>query len=157
VRVLGLNAVLATVWAAVMGNIDLANLATGFVFSYLVLWLLRPILGETAYFRKLPQAIGFVAYFLKELALSNIRVARDVLSLHPRRRPGVVAVPLDLTRDFEITLLANLLTLTPGSLSLDISEDRRTLYVHVMFIEDPEDVRREIKDGFELRIMELFR
>lgn len=156
-RVLGLNVLLASTWAALQGGIGLANLVTGFVFGYVILWFARPALGETSYFGKVPAALGFGLYFLKELVVSNLRVAWDVLTPGARRRPGVVAVPLDVDRDAEITLLANVVTLTPGTLSLDVSEDRRTLYVHGMFVEDPERFRRDIKDGFERRIKELLR
>lgn len=154
-RILGLNVVLSTIWALVQGSVDVANLATGFVFGYVVLWLVRPALGETGYFRKLPAAIAFALYFLKELVVSNLRVAWDVLTPRARHRPGVVAVPLDLESDIAITLLANVVTLTPGTLSLDVSPDRRTLYVHGMFVDDTETFRRDIKDGFERRIQEL--
>jgi multicomponent Na+:H+ antiporter subunit E len=74
-------------------------------------------------------------------------------------RPGIIAIPLDARTDLEITLLANLITLTPGTLSLDVSADRRVLYVHVMYIDndDIEAVRRSIKDGFERRVLEVLR
>jgi multicomponent Na+:H+ antiporter subunit E len=72
-------------------------------------------------------------------------------------RPGIVAVPLDAQTDLEITLMANLITLTPGTLSLDVSEDRHTLYVHAMFVDSPESVRDSIKNGFERRLLELIR
>jgi multicomponent Na+:H+ antiporter subunit E len=74
-------------------------------------------------------------------------------------RPGVVAIPLDVQTDAEITLLANLITLTPGTLSLDVSTDRRVLYIHVMYIDndDVEAVRRKIKEGFERRVLEVLR
>ena len=73
--------------------------------------------------------------------------------------PGVVAIPLDARTDAEITLLANLITLTPGSVSLDLSEDRRVLYVHAMYIDggDVEAYRRSIKEGLERRVLELMR
>lgn len=73
--------------------------------------------------------------------------------------PGVIAVPLDARTDVEITLLANLITLTPGSVSLDLSEDKRVLYVHAMYIDggDVEAYRRAIKDGLERRVLELLR
>jgi multicomponent Na+:H+ antiporter subunit E len=73
--------------------------------------------------------------------------------------PGVVAIPLDARTDAEITLLANLITLTPGSVSLDLSEDRRVLYVHAMYIDggDVEAYRRSIKEGLERRVLELLR
>ncbi len=73
--------------------------------------------------------------------------------------PGVVAIPLDARTDVEIALLANLITLTPGSVSLDLSEDRRVLYVHAMYIDggDVEAYRRSVKDGLERRVLELLR
>ena len=73
--------------------------------------------------------------------------------------PGVIAVPLDAKTDAEITLLANLITLTPGSVSLDLSPDRSVLYVHVMYIDngDVEEARRRIKDDLERRVLEVLR
>ena len=73
--------------------------------------------------------------------------------------PGVVAIPLDARTDAEITLLANLITLTPGSVSLDLSEDKRVLYVHAMYIDggDVEAYRRSVKEGLERRVLELLR
>lgn len=73
--------------------------------------------------------------------------------------PGVVAIPLDARTDLEITLLANLITLTPGSVALDLSEDRSVLYVHAMYIDggDVEAYRRSIKEGLERRVLELLR
>lgn len=155
--VLLLNLVLALLWAAAVGSVDTAHLVVGFVAGYGVLWLARPLLGETRYFTRLPRAIGFAGFFLWELVLSNLRVAWDVLTPRAYRRPGVVAVPLDAATDVEITLLANLVTLTPGTLSLDVSPDRRILYVHAMFVDNPEQVRRDVKDGFERRVLELLR
>jgi hypothetical protein len=73
--------------------------------------------------------------------------------------PGVIAIPLDARTDAEITLLANLITLTPGSVSLDLSADRRSLYVHAMYIDggDIEAYRRSVKEGLERRVLELLR
>jgi multicomponent Na+:H+ antiporter subunit E len=155
--VFGLNLVLALLWAAVVGSVDTPHLVVGFLFGYGVLWVSRPLLGDTDYFAKGPRAVAFGAFFLWELVLSNVRVAWDVLTPRAYRRPGVIAVPLDATTDIEITLLANLVTLTPGTLSLDVSEDRSTLFVHAMFVDDPDALRREIKHGFERRVLELLR
>lgn len=73
--------------------------------------------------------------------------------------PGVIAIPLDARTDAEISLLANLITLTPGSVTLDLSEDRRVLYVHAMYIDggDIEAYRRAVKDGLERRVLEILR
>lgn len=152
-----LNLVLAIVWALLMGSVDLANLVVGFLLGFGILWLVQPLMSDSGYFRRGPQALRFLAYFLKELLIANLVVAREVLAPDPQRRSGVVAVPLDLHTEAEIAFLANVVTLTPGSLSLDVSADRTTLYVHTMFYESPEALRREIKDGFEKRILELTR
>jgi multicomponent Na+:H+ antiporter subunit E len=118
---------------------------------------LRPLLGPTQYFRKLPESIRFTFFFLRELIHSNLRVAWDVISPKSRRKPGIVAIPLDARTDIEITFLANLITLTPGTLSLDVSDDRSVLYVHGMFVEDVQLMREQIKNGFERRVLELLR
>jgi multicomponent Na+:H+ antiporter subunit E len=152
-----MNLLLAIVWRAATGHGGLAHLVLGFVVGYVVLWWLQPVLGPSAYFRKLPQIIRFTGFFVWELLVSNLRVAWDVVTPQVFRRPGIIAVPLDAKTDFEITLLAGLLTLTPGSLSVDVSSDRTVMYVHCMFIDDPERMRRAIKDGFERRVLELLR
>ena len=72
-------------------------------------------------------------------------------------KPGIVAIPLDAKTDLEITFLANLITLTPGTLSLDCSEDRKTLYIHSMYIDDLEKFRAEIKNTLEKRLLEVMR
>jgi multicomponent Na+:H+ antiporter subunit E len=70
-------------------------------------------------------------------------------------KPGILAIPLDVTRDSEILLLAMLINLTPGSVALDVSDDRKVMYVHVMYIDSPDAARLEIKHGFERRVREL--
>jgi multicomponent Na+:H+ antiporter subunit E len=156
-KILLLNLTLMALWVASTGVFTYSNSALGFLVAFLVLWWLRPMLGPTTYFRKLPLAVGFSFVFLWEVVKSNLRVAWDVVTPRKFRQPGIVAIPLDARSDLEITVLANLITLTPGSLCLDISEDRRTLYVHAMFVSDPDQVRHEIKQRFERWILALLR
>jgi multicomponent Na+:H+ antiporter subunit E len=101
----------------------------------------------------LGRAAGFLAFYAWELVVSTLRVAYDVLTPTLHMRPAILAVPLDVRSDLAITLLANLVSLTPGSLTLDVSADRRTLYVHVMFVgRDADDARRAIKRRLERRV-----
>jgi multicomponent Na+:H+ antiporter subunit E len=95
--------------------------------------------------------------FLYELLLSGYRVARLVLTPRMQLKPGIFAYPLKVDRNFEITLLANLITLTPGTLSVDVSDDRKTLFVHAIDCSDPDQTRRDIANGSERRILEAFR
>jgi len=106
--------------------------------------------------RKLLLILEFAAYFLWQLTLANVRMAIDMMKPARSLRPGVVAVPLDLESDWEITVLSNLITLTPGTMTLDVSAGRKVIYVHAMDASDPARTRDEIKQGFEKRVKELF-
>lgn len=150
-----LNIALALVWVALTGGLSLANLLMGFGLGYLILAATQLALVPSPYFQKAWQAFGFALFFLWELILSNLRVAHDVLTPRHRMQPRVIAVPLDARNDTEITMLANLITLTPGTLSLDVSTDRRVIYIHAMYAADAEAARREIKDGLERRLLVL--
>lgn len=151
-----LNIVLALTWAMLNGEINPMNLIVGFVIGYIILLISRRALGPSLYFGKVWKAIRFALFFLKELVLSNLYLAYDVLTPHMNlMKPRIVAVPLDVTEDAQITALANLISLTPGTLSLDISSDRRVLYIHFMYAEDAEAVRREIKNGMERWVRDL--
>ncbi|HOB73045.1 MAG TPA: Na+/H+ antiporter subunit E [Phycisphaerae bacterium] len=154
---LAFNLLLALAWLMLTGNFTPANFVLGIVLGYLLLWIGQPITGPSPYFKKVRTVFSFGLFVLWELLRSNARVAFEVITLRPRMRPGVVAIPLDARTDMEITLLANLITLTPGSLSLDVSTDRRVLYVHAMYIGDVDQFRRSIKETFERRVLELLR
>ena len=106
--------------------------------------------------RRTFRAVILAEFFARELLLANVRVALDVLRPEGRIKPAVVAIPLDITLDGEILLLSMLINITPGSVTVDLSPDRRTLYVHVMHMASAEQTRREIKDGFERRIKQVF-
>jgi multicomponent Na+:H+ antiporter subunit E len=105
---------------------------------------------------RIVRILRLAAVFAREFALSVFRVARIVLSPRLRIHPVMFEFPLSLTRDAEITLLANLITLTPGTLTVDVSNDRRLLYVHAIDCPDVEAARRDIANGFERLIREAF-
>ncbi|MFD1327573.1 Na+/H+ antiporter subunit E [Mycoplana ramosa] len=149
--------VFAMVWAAVTGSLSLPNLVLGFLLGLLVLWIVRrDFAGGLTVLRPL-KLLSLAVLFIKELALSAWRVAVLVASPKMELKPGIFAFPLTVDRDIEITLLANLITLTPGTLSVDVSEDRRVLYVHALDCSDPVAVKRDIANGFERKILEALR
>lgn len=150
------NLLLAGLWVAMTGPTG-TNLVVGFVIGYLVLWFSPGLAQRSGYFRKVPQALAFTVFFLRELAVATLRISYDVLTPTAHMRPAVVGIPLDAQTEAEIALLAIVVTLTPGTLALDISSDRKTLYVHAMYASSPDDVRKEIKRGFERKILELLR
>jgi multicomponent Na+:H+ antiporter subunit E len=151
------NLLLALVWMAMTGHFDLANFALGFAFGYVVLFLLQRVLGHSGYFAKSMLLLRFAGFYALEVVRANLRVAFDVVTPALRARPGIVAVPLDARTDAEITLLANLITMTPGTLAVDVADDRSVMYVHAMFVEQPEAFAQAIKDDLERRVLELLR
>lgn len=152
------NILISLLWALLTGSVSIGNLTIGFVLGYFALTLLYPATsGKSSYSQKSMQFVGFSLYFTKELVVSSWRVAWDIIKPLPLMRPGIVGIPLDAETDLEITMLANLITLTPGTLSLDVSPDRKTLYIHAMYVINPDDLRAEIKEGMERRLLELLR
>ena len=151
------NILLAFAWAALQGAITPTNLLVGYVVGYAILALLEKgrVMPSTLASRT-GHAIGLAGFFVWQILLANVRVAADVLRPRTGIQPGVVAIPLDVTTDGEILLLSMLINITPGSVTIDLSEDRRTLYVHVMHVTSAEAARREIKDGFERRVKLVF-
>jgi len=101
--------------------------------------------------------LSLALLFLRELVLSALAVAWAVVQPKIGIRPALIAYPLTVTTDAQITLLANMITLTPGTLSVDVSEDRRTLYIHVLDMDSKEGLIGQIAAGFETRILEVTR
>jgi multicomponent Na+:H+ antiporter subunit E len=151
------NLLLALVWAALTADFSVANLLVGFGLGFVILVASQRVFGETRYATRALRVAAFLLFYVRELVLANVRVAVDVVTPRHRARPGVVAVPLDARTDAEITVLANLITMTPGSLTLDVSDDRKVLYVHVMFVDDPDEFRQSLKRDFERRVLEMLR
>ena len=147
---------LAVAWAALHGEVTLMNLLVGYAVGYAILALLaRGGVMPSTLVSRTTRALGLAAFFAWELLLANFRVAADVLR-GDQIEPAVVAIPLDVTSDGEILLLSMLINITPGSVTIDLADDRRTLYVHVMHMKSADETRREIKAGFERRVKLLF-
>ena len=152
-----INLLLAIAWAAVSASFTLANLIFGFVLSAVALYLIREQVGYVGYLTRSWRVVSLAALFVYELSLSAWKVTTLVLSPNMKVKPGIFAYPMKVDRDGEITLLANLITLTPGTLSVDVSDDRRTLYVHAIDCSDVDQTRADIAEGFERKILEAFR
>ncbi|HWT80994.1 MAG TPA: Na+/H+ antiporter subunit E [Candidatus Methylomirabilis sp.] len=108
--------------------------------------------------RRVGFAFTYLIRFLKELTLANYQVAKLVLSPAARLRPGFVAVPLTARTDFEITSFANSITLTPGTISVFVPEDRQVIVMHAIDVGDDLDaLRQTTKDSLEAPILRVTR
>ena len=148
---------LALIWTTLTGSFTLPSFIFGALLGATALFLTREQRGSRSYAIRPMRLCSLTLLFIYELVLSGWRVARLVTSPRMELKPGIFVYPLTVDRDFEITLLANLITLTPGTLSVDVSQDRRLLFVHAIDCSDPEQTRRDIEQGFERKILEAFR
>lgn len=150
-----LNLLLAVSWAALTGQFTLPGLGIGFVVGFLALWVIQPLFGETGnYFTRVWRWVKLVVLFHYELFVSSVSVAWDVLTPRHRARPGIITMPLKAKGEAEVLLVTNLISLTPGTLSLDVTEDCNTLVIHAMFADDRDKIVRDIENGMERWVRE---
>ena len=152
-----LTVLLAIGWCAATGNFTVANLLLGALVGGFCLFLIRGQIGGVRFWRRVIRVMSLAWLFLIELAQSAVRVGFLVLRPRLDLKPAFIAFPLAVTRDVEITLLANLVTLTPGTLSVDVSADRKFLLIHAIDVTDREALIRSIREGLEQKVMEACR
>ncbi len=101
--------------------------------------------------------LRFMVIYTLMKSKANLQVSGDILRLRPQIRPGVIAYPLALRGDFAIFLLSALLTMIPATLSVDLSEDRKILYIHGLYTEDRDAFIQEVRRDLETPIAEFCR
>jgi multicomponent Na+:H+ antiporter subunit E len=150
-----LNVVLAFLWMFIKVSYDPISFIKGYIFGLLIIFVLRRSFGSRFYLFRLWSFIKLIFIFIKELILSNIAIVKVVLKPKLDMRPAIFALDTELTKDWQITLLSSLITLTPGTLVIDVSEDNKTLFIHAMNIGEVEDEINSIKNSFEKAILEV--
>ncbi|MCA0899672.1 Na+/H+ antiporter subunit E [Microbulbifer agarilyticus] len=151
-----MNILLAISWCALTSDATLDNVVVGMIIGFLAMALSPVRKFNDGYFRRLPKVLALIGYFLKELLVSGLRATWEVLAPASHRQPCVVEVPTSYPDDNELLLLSQLLSLTPGTLVVDIDDENKTLYVHSMFVSDGAQFRKELHDGLEKKIREAF-
>ena len=152
------NLLLATCWVFLTGSFGVSNYFFGFFVGYLVIAVIHKLVpGLHSYPKRIPRFFRFLGFFLWQLMLSNIKIAIDIVTPTWHMRPGVIKYNLSAITDLEITLVANLISLTPGTLVLDVSEDKTALFVHAMFLGDEEQALLNDLQELEQRLLEVIR
>jgi multicomponent Na+:H+ antiporter subunit E len=153
-----LNLLLAATWALLYGEVTVSSLVVGFFLGFNALWFTQPLFGggKAPYFLRVWRSIRLFLFFLWELVIGSVDVLKDILTPRQLSNPCLVEMPLDVKSDAEILLVTNLISLTPGTLSVEVSEDRKTLLVHAMFADDPDALVRSLKNGMERMVREVF-
>ncbi|RPD49216.1 Na+/H+ antiporter subunit E [Paracnuella aquatica] len=152
-----LNVMLTLVWIAITGTFTYLNFLLGFAISYFILWIISRNSDDKRYFTIAFKVLGFFFFFLYEMLKANWQVAYEVMTSNLHMKPGIVKIELDAKTDLEITMLSNLISLTPGTLVVDVSDDRRVMYVHGMYLEDREKFIESIKLRLERPLLNIMR
>jgi multicomponent Na+:H+ antiporter subunit E len=152
-----INLVIAIIWMFLNESYHLVDFLIGFILGVWLLFLLRRFIPGDFYWKRVYAILYLVFLFIKELILANIEVLKLVYKPKLTLEPGIFALPTELKSNWEITLLANLITLTPGTLSVALSNDNKLIYIHAVDIADVEDTITQIKESFEKAIMEVTR
>ena len=151
-----MNLLLSFIWVALTGSMSYSDFLFGFLLGFLILWIMNKNEEDHRYFNRVPKIIAFIFYFLKEMIKANIQVAYDVITPKYFFKPGIVRFPLKATSDLEINLISMFISLTPGTILLDVSEDKKWIFIHVMYLESKEKFITQMKYS-EGRILEIVR
>lgn len=162
IRHLWLNLALAILWCLLAEEFGIATFVIGFLLGTAVLRFTDRMERENGATprksipaRKVAALLRLAAFFLREMIVANLQVAWLILRPRLRLRPAIVRVPIALKHDLSITALANIVALTPGTLTVDVDEDRRSLLIHCLDAGDIDQTRRAIQHRFEQPIREL--
>ncbi len=152
-----INVVLAVVWMFLQPTLAWENFVVGYVLGLLIMYFVVGRLKTRFYMSAVVAFILLLLAFLYEVMRSSVRVS--YLILHPRMpvTPGLVSVPLDVKSPGAITCLAAMVTMAPGTFSVELSDDRSHLYIHALEADDPEAVAADIKHRLERRILQVWR
>lgn len=150
-----LNLLLALTWCAAAGAVNTQNFILGFFVGFAILSAQTDISSGGKYRKKVWHILVFAVYFVWEVFIGTIDVTWAIIWPFRTIRPGIVALPLSTETPIQRTLLTNAMTLTPGSMSIELSADGKTLYVHVMDMRSADEVRRKFKHGLEAHLLRM--
>lgn len=149
------NLIISFMWMFLSESYTLLTFTIGYIVGILLLLVLNRFFEERFYLERFHKIILLFYIFIRELVLSNIDVVKLVYAKNPNFEPGIFAMPIDVKKNWEITLLANLITLTPGTLSIALSDDNTHIFIHAMHIDEKEQSIYDIKNTFEKAILEV--
>ncbi len=143
---LAINLLLAIVWMFLAGSFTVASLIFGFLMGFLVLAAAQPFLRSRSYVKGTWGLLRFLAVYAYELVIANLQLARDLLRPTLPFKPGFIRYDSSQLSPTETVVLGNMISLTPGTVTVDTGEEGRVLYIHTIYAQDPEKLRH----GFTL-------
>ena len=151
-----LTLMLAALWLLLVNTFTAGHLMLGLLLGWLIPFATASLWPQSVCIRNLPTLLRYVAVVVYDIVLGSFRVARLILGRPASLRPAFVTVPLELRTDLAISLLANTISLTPGTVSVLLSEDHRSLIVHSLDTGDAATMAAEIKHRYEAPLKAIF-
>ncbi|MEM6385583.1 MAG: Na+/H+ antiporter subunit E [Pseudomonadota bacterium] len=152
-----LTLILAVVWVLLQNQVSAGMVVFGIILGILIPWATSVWWPNTPRGFRMGKMIAYSFVVIWDIIVANIQVAWIVLTVpNAKLKPAWIAVPLELKQPEAITLLAGTITLTPGTVSADLSSEGHSILVHVLHTDDPDGVRDEIKTRYERRLLEIF-
>ncbi|ETX10541.1 cation:proton antiporter [Marinomonas ushuaiensis DSM 15871] len=147
---------LFTVWLLLNNSISAGHIVLAVFFAITIPWLVSGMRDEHPKILKPWLAIRYVLMVMKDILTANVEVALLIIGPIKKLNPGFVAVPINIDSDLGITLLASTVSLTPGTVSAEVSKDKSWLYVHALHLDNEEELILSIKQRYEMPIKEIF-
>lgn len=136
---------LTAFWVILWGDLSAGTAFAGLVTATCVTVVFPPEGGPRSMHRLRPHwMVAFFGYFVWKLLEANVVLAIEILTPRDYTQSGVIGVSVEGASDLVVTLVANAITLTPGTLTLEVRRDPAVLYVHVLHLRDTESVRRDV-------------
>jgi multicomponent Na+:H+ antiporter subunit E len=152
-----LNLMISFLWMFLHNDWSVSHFIIGFLLGIVVLLVMRRLWSGPLYLHKIWAILALLILFMRELVVSSFTVIFQVLRPKLNITPGIFAYKTMLKSDWEVTILSCLICLTPGTLTLEVSADGQTLYIHAMHMEDADLISEHIRGTFEKAIMEVTR
>jgi len=152
-----LTLLLAVVWVILQNEVSAGMAVFGLILGIIIPWGTSVWWPDTPKGFRLVKMIQYALIVMWDIMVANVQVAWIVLTVpNSKLKPAWIVVPLDLKQPEAITVLAGTITLTPGTVSADLSDEGHSLLVHALHTDDPDGVRDEIKQRYEARLKEIF-
>lgn len=152
-----LTLILAVVWVLLQNDVTAGMVVFGIILGIIIPWITQIWWPNTPQGFRMGKMISYSVMVIWDIMVANVQVAWIVLTVpNSKLKPAWIVVPLELKAPEAITLLAGTITLTPGTVSADLSDEGHSLLVHVLHTDDPDEVRDQIKSRYERRLVEIF-
>lgn len=151
-----LNLFLAVAYVALTGDVTLLNALGGFLIGMGIVTLMGHAIGQHGYVRRILGLVKFAVYFMYILVKANLIVAWEIITPQFNMTPRIIRYPVDGLTEIEVTTLANAITLTPGTLSADIDDEGKLLYIHCMYADDRQSAVADLDELRHWLLREVF-